>query len=116
MKRTIVALIGAALLLLAPPAAPAPKIPDRQYCSIFADVALTSAALARQGIEREKVDAAFAEIYSPQTSDARELMRLLTDAGFRAAVAGTAPGDFARAVMYQCVRTGDLDSLLGTRL
>ena len=109
--------IFALLLALAPPGSAAPRAKDAGECFLFADLALNAAAHAKHGIARETFDAIVPDIYEFHTEEARELSARVIDAAWRAARAGVVPGDFASMLVRVCrMRSGDMDSILGTSL
>lgn len=114
MKKTI--LFAAMLFVLAPPVAlSAPKAKSAQECAIFADLALTSSAAARHGMERKALEAMLADMYSINDDKrAGEVVAAVLDAVFGGA-RGTEPRAFATALGRACMSTeGDMDSVLGT--
>lgn len=115
MKKTI--LFAAMLFVLAPPpvALSAPKAKSAQECAIFADLALTSSAAARHGMERKALEAMLADMYSINDDKrAGDVVAAVLDAVFGGA-RGTEPRAFATVLGRACMSTeGDMDSVLGT--
>jgi len=86
-------------------------------CSVYADLALNAAVHAKHGITREKFDAMVPDLYDLKNDDQRELTRRITNAAWRAGLAGVNPSEFASLLNRLCnARAGDMDAMLGVRL
>src|SRR5258706_15812872 len=110
MRRTL-ALAAAALAcaLGAPLPAAAQALTVLEACSFVNDVAITSAALAKQGVPQEKFEAALPDIYDFRSEKALDNARRTTSAGYDAR-ASADPETFARALFDACMRHGaDID-------
>lgn len=109
---TMLAIAISAGMLLAGGALGAPRMTDAKECEFAADMSATAAALAVEGVEREKAERAMAHIYLLTEHRGRPLMLAIVAVAYRDK---PPPIEFVAAMFKQCMTSGgNLDPILGT--